>query len=334
MRRLVFVTQAVDPGHPVLAATLAKIRALADRVDEVVVLADRVVEGALPRNCRVHSFGAPSRIARGTRYLAALAPQLANRPLAVVAHMAPVFAVLAAPMVRPLRVPLLLWFTQQGSGRLLMVAERAVDAIVTVDARTVPLESRKVRAIGHGIDVTAFPCRPRDDKQLRALVGLGRYAPVKDWKTVLRALSALPEATLTLHGPMLTISDRAHRSELERLAAELGVGERAIFRDEIPYDRIPKLFAHSDAVVNATLGNAADKVVYEAAASCVPVFAASPVFDTLLPQGLRFKAGDPTSLTDRIRGYDGRAAASLRAKVEADHSVEHWADSVLEVVAR
>ncbi|MDX6511175.1 MAG: hypothetical protein QOE36_679, partial [Gaiellaceae bacterium] len=41
--RIVFATQAADPAHPVLGATLAKIRALAARVDEVVVLADSVV---------------------------------------------------------------------------------------------------------------------------------------------------------------------------------------------------------------------------------------------------------------------------------------------------
>ncbi len=45
MRRLVFITQQVDPGHPALAATVPKIRALAERVDEVVVLADRVLPG-------------------------------------------------------------------------------------------------------------------------------------------------------------------------------------------------------------------------------------------------------------------------------------------------
>ena len=39
MQRLVFLTQSVDPEHPVLAATIPKIRALAERVDEVVVLA-------------------------------------------------------------------------------------------------------------------------------------------------------------------------------------------------------------------------------------------------------------------------------------------------------
>jgi glycosyltransferase involved in cell wall biosynthesis len=330
MTKLVFVTQAVDPHDPVLAATLPKIRALAARVDEVIVLADRVVEGVLPANCRVHSFAASSQVGRGAKYVAALAPELASRPVAVLAHMAPIYAVLAAPLARPMRVPLLLWFTQQGGGRVLEVAERVVDAVLTVDERSVPLRSGKVHAIGHGIDVAALPCVPERHPPLRRLLGLGRYAPVKGWETVLRALPELPEATLTLHGPMLTEADREHRPRLEALARELGIGGRVTFGDAVAYSEVPHLLGLADALVNATTGNAADKVVYEAAAACLPVFAASPVFDGLLPEQLRFHGDYPGSLAEKIRGYESGAGPTLRARVEAEHAVDHWADSVLE----
>jgi glycosyltransferase involved in cell wall biosynthesis len=331
--RLVFVTQAADPNHPVLGATLPKIRALAERVDHVVVLAGRVVREALPSNCTAHSFAAPTQALRGARYAALLAAALARRPRAVVVHMSPIYALLAAPLARPLGVPILLWFTQQAAGPRLEAAERVVRAILTVDERTVPLRSRKVRAIGHGIDVEALPCVGERTAPLRQLLGLGRYAPVKGWATVLRALTELPEAALTVHGPMLTDADRTHRPELEALAAELGVAERVSFRDAFPYGDLPALFERADAVVNATRGEAADKAVYEAAAACLPVFAASPVFDRLLPEALRFPEGDAGALAARIRGYEGGAGPSLRARVEAQHSVDHWAEGVLEAAA-
>ena len=307
MRRLVFVTQAADPAHPVLGATLAKIRALAARVDELVVLAGRIDSHALPENCVAHSFAAPTQAGRGARYVAALAPELLRKPVAVLAHMAPIYAVLAAPLARPLRVPLLLWFTQQAAGPSLQRAERVVDRILTVDERSVPLRSSKVRAIGHGIDVAALPCVPERRPPLRRLLGLGRYAPVKGWETVLRALPELPDATLTLHGPMLTDADRATGRELARSPRELGVDERVTFGDAGAYGEVPHLLGLADALVNATRGNAADKVVYEAAAACLPVFAASPVFDGLLPEQLRFHGDYPGSLAERIRGYEGGA---------------------------
>jgi glycosyltransferase involved in cell wall biosynthesis len=328
--RIVFVTQSADPAHPVLGATVPKIRALAARCEEVVVLADTVDATALPENCRARSFAAPSQAARGARFLAALAPELVRRPVAVVAHMSPVFALLATPIARPLRVPVLLWFTQQGGGPALQAAERVVDKLLSVDMRSVPLRSPKVRAIGHGIDVPSLPCVPERRPPLRRLLGLGRYAPVKGWTTVIRALAELPDATLTLHGPMLTEADREHRPMLEATAADLGVGDRVTFGDAVPYATVPQLFGLADAVVNATHGNAADKVVYEAAAACMPVFAASPVFDTLLPEQLRFHGDYAESLAERIRSYGGGAGPELRARVEAEHSADHWAERVLE----
>jgi hypothetical protein len=94
---------------------------------------------------------------------------------------------------------------------------------------------------------------------------------------------------------------------------------------------MPHLLGLADALVNATRGNAADKVVYEAAASCLPVFAASPVFDRLLPDALRFDG--PASLAEKIRTYEHGAGPELRALVEEQHSVERWADRVLEFAA-
>ena len=331
--RIVFVTQALDPAHPVLGATLAKVRALAARADEVVVIADSGVADELPDNCRVRTFAAPSQTARGARYLAALGPELMERPVAVVAHMSPIFAVLAAPLTKPLGARLLLWFTQQGAGRTLHVAERVVDRVLTVDERSVPLRSAKVRAIGHGIDVAVPPCVPERRPPLRRLLGLGRYSAVKGWDTALRALAELPDATLSLHGPMLTDADRAELPRLESVASALDVRDRVTFGDEVPYVAVPQLFGLADAVVNATRGNSADKVVYEAAAACLPVFAASPVFDSLLPDALRFEADDPGSLAERIRTYDGEDTREIRARVERGHSVEHWADRVLEEAA-
>jgi glycosyltransferase involved in cell wall biosynthesis len=327
--RIVFATQAADPAHPVLGATLPKIRALAARCDEVVVLADRVDASALPENARARSFAAPTQMQRGVRYVAALSQELLERPVAVLAHMAPVYAMLAAPLTKSFGVPLLLWFTQQGAGSALRAAERLADVVLTVDRRSVPLASSKVRPIGHGIDVAALPCVHERRPPLRRLLGLGRYAPVKGWDVAIRSLAELPDATLAIHGPELTDVDRAHRPELERLARELGVAGRVTFGGEIAYSGVPQLLGLADAVVNPTLGNSADKIVYEAAASCLPVFASSPVFDGLLPDALRFD-GTPGSLAARIRDYDGGAGAELRERVQRSHSVEHWAERVLE----
>ena len=113
MKKLIVVTQQVDPASAVLGATVPKLRALAERVEELVVLTDSAAEGALPDNVAIRTFSASRRARRGMRFESALARELSRRPRpsAVLAHMCPIYAVLAAPLARPTGVKVLLWFT-------------------------------------------------------------------------------------------------------------------------------------------------------------------------------------------------------------------------------
>ena len=339
MTKLVFITQQVDPRHPALAATVPKLRALADLVDEVVVLADGAVDSVLPPNCRVRTFRAGHKAGRGIRFEAALTRELRDlRGGAVVAHMCPIYAVLAAPLVRPLRIPLVLWFTHWRASRLLRAAERVSTAVASVDVRSFPLDSRKVYAIGHGIDIGEFPCSPGRDSPGTRLLVLGRYSPAKGLDVVLRAVAESgAEVALDVYGPSLSDEEREHRGELERLASDLGIEGRTVLGDAVPRTEIPGLFATHDALVNNMRAGAPDKVVYEAAAGCLPVLASNPVFDSLLDEEQRFRREDPAGLAERIRTLASMSEAGrteigrrLRERVEADHSVQSWARGILD----
>jgi glycosyltransferase involved in cell wall biosynthesis len=331
MRRLLFLTQSVDPDHPVLAATIPKIRALADRVEEVVVIAQSGGGYELPANVEVRTFGASSRARRTWRFERELARALPAD--AVVAHMIPVYVLLAAPLVRPRRIPLLLWYTHWKASARLRAAARLATAIVSVDRRSFPLESAKVRPIGHGIDVNEFPCSDRSGRHgLRALV-LGRYSPAKGIETILRAVQQVDGVEVELHGAALNELERRHRRELEQLGFQLG--------EAVPRSQVPELFAGSDLLVNNMEAGAPDKVVYEAAASCLPVLASNPVFDQLFAgHPLSFDRDSPESLADRLRWFAGLGGTEraeigrrLRERVTRHHSVDTWADGILEAAA-
>jgi glycosyltransferase involved in cell wall biosynthesis len=339
MTKLVFITQQVDPGHPALAATVPKIRELAEHVDEVVVLADGAVEGVLPANCRFRTFRAGHKALRGARFEAALARELPGlRGGAVVAHMCPIYAVLAGPVVRPLRIPLVLWFTHWRASGLLRAAERVSTAVTTVDYRSFPLQSRKLRPIGHGIDLEEFPCMPPREGEGTRLLALGRYSTAKGLDVALAAVPlAGPDVQLHVHGPALSDEERAHRAELQQLVGELDLEGRVTIGDAVPRQDIPELLAAHDALVNNMRAGAPDKVVYEAAAACRPVLASNPIFDELLDPEQRFTRWDPNALADRIRALadmssDDRAALGrrLRDRVAAGHSVQSWARGILD----
>jgi glycosyltransferase involved in cell wall biosynthesis len=341
--RLVFVTQSVDPDDPVLAATIPKLRALAARVDELAVVAQRAVAGALPRDVRVRVFGAPTRVRRALRFERALGAELRRRPDALVAHMIPLYAVLAAPLARPLGVRVVLWYTHWNAHPLLRAAERAANVITSVDRRSFPLPSGKVVPIGHGIDLDDFPCRAAGGNGTLRLLALGRYSPAKGLDVVLqgvrRALDDGVDVRLTAHGSAGNEVERAHREELGRLVGELGLAERVRLEPPVRRSELPRLFGEADALVNNMRAGAPDKVVYEAAAGCLPVLASNPVFDELfagLPASLAFARERPDELADRLRSLAaldpaerGALGAELRGRVAERHSVETWADGIL-----
>ena len=340
MRKLVFVTQQVDPAHPALAATVPKLRALAERVDELVVLADGAVPGVLPSNCRVELFASRAKLGRGLRFELALARELVTRPVGVVAHMCPIYAVLAAPLARPLRVPVVLWFTHWRKSGLLRAAERASAAVATVDRRSFPFASPKVHAIGHGIALHEFPCRGRDAAEGVRALALGRYSPAKGLDVVLRAIRRARDEGLDVrllaHGPASSPLERRHRDELERLRDELRLGAHVDLADAVERAQVPELLATNDVLVNNMRAGAPDKVVYEAAASCIPVLASNPIFDSLLPDSLRVEREEPSSLAEKLREFarltsDDRQAIgrNLRSVVAREHSVETWAERML-----
>jgi glycosyltransferase involved in cell wall biosynthesis len=317
--KLIFCTQRLDPGDPVLAATVPMVRALATRVDDLVVLCDTATTSV--DGVRVREFGAPTQVRRGARFTAALARELPGCG-GVVAHMVPLYAVLAAPLVRPRRIPLVLWYTHWKAHAVVRAAERVCTAVTSVDTRSFPLRSSKLHALGHAIDLEEFRCTEAPPPPARVLV-LGRYSPAKGLETILRAARETG-VHVEAHGTDETFE--AYTRDLRQAFPEAELGR------PVPRAEVPALFARSHALVNNMRAGAPDKVVYEAAASCLPVLAANPVFDDLLPEELRFRQDDVDDLARKLRALDLRRRPELRELVERRHSVDHWADGLLATV--
>jgi glycosyltransferase involved in cell wall biosynthesis len=279
----------------------------------------------LPDNCRVRVYGSNSRVERGRRYTAALRQELKRGPDAVLVHMTPLLSILASPLTRG-RTPLLLWFTHWKPSRTLLLAEKVSTAVLTVDRRSFPLRSGKVVPIGHGIDLEPFACVEREPAGRLRAIALGRTSPAKGFETIVRA-AALADIDLELRGPSLSDEERAERRRLEALGARL--------EEPVPYADVPGLLAHKDVLVNNMREGALDKVVYEAAATCMPVLASNSGFADLLPPELRFDRNDADDLAAKLGALErvdrNALGHQLREKVDAGHSVEHWADEVLKV---
>lgn len=348
--RLAFITQELDADHPALAQTVDLVSALSTRVDRLEI-ATRHVRTTPPANVTTYTFDARSRPGRVAAFERAVLR--ATRSVdAVFVHMVPEFALLAAPVARVRRLPLLLWYTHWNGSTALRLATRVVDAALSVDVSSYPVSTSKLHAIGHAIDVRMFAAAPPSAKrsELRVLA-LGRTARWKGLDTLLAAtadvIASGTDMTLEIRGPSLTPDEVAHRAELvARVAEDPRLRDRVELLEAVPRAEIPGVIARCDLVVSPNeprVGSTLDKAVFEAAACARPVLSTNAAFGSLLgglPLELIAPPRDVPALAEAIRAV-ARASpaerdavgADLRRRVVEGHSVEHWADAVISVVS-
>jgi glycosyltransferase involved in cell wall biosynthesis len=349
--KLVFVTQTLDPAHGALAQTLDLARALAVRSDELVVLARENRWSDAPSNVTVRTFDADGKLRRTAAFERAIAASLPDAD-GLLVHMVPTFLSLAAPLAKARHIPLLLWYTHWHAGRALRLATSLADAVLSVDESSFPLQSAKLREIGHAIDVAAFAGTPPPEHAGPArLLALGRTARWKGLATLLDAFALAVDsgldATLEIRGPSLTDDELAHRRELAaRVAGDVQLRGRVTLLEPVPRAEVPDLLASVDAVASPSeprSGATLDKAVFEAAACARPIVSTNASFASLLdglPLQLIAPPRDPEALASILSAVAGaplgvRAAAGeeLRRRVVAHHSLDHWAEMVIAVMS-
>ncbi|MBV6394981.1 MAG: Alpha-monoglucosyldiacylglycerol synthase [Anaerolineales bacterium] len=183
----------------------------------------------------------------------------------------------------------------------------AVDLVIAPSAgmekilRQLEVES-PIEVVPNGVELDRYlnaQPLPRADfgfaEQDILFVYVGRLAPEKNMELLLRAFHAVAESFD--HARLLILGDGPAREELETLASELGLSERARFAGMIPYDALPAHLAMCDVFATASVTEVHPLSVIEAMGAGLPVLGIhSPgVSDTVVDGVTGFLSNEDTA---------------------------------------
>lgn len=284
--RLLICTQAVDLDDPILSFSHRWIEEFAKRASHVHVICLKEGRYNLPENVTVHSLGketAPSRIKYLVRFYHFIF-SLRNEYTAVFVHMSSEYAVLGGIPWRLMKKRIVLWYTHRQVNWKQRVALFFSHAVTTAAPESFRIKSKKVHAIGHGIDTSRFAALalPQVDAQAPRIVAVGRITPIKNLDIAIHVIAKLVKdglpATLDLIGEPVTEEDKSYKRELEEIIRTEHISERVTFRGAVSNERMHTVYGEYDLSINLCPTGGIDKAVLESMAAGLPVLVANSAF--------------------------------------------------------
>lgn len=343
---LVFITQKIDETDDILGFTAHWVRSLSKHVDQLTCIA--LSTGDFPNppdNVSVRSLHKESRPGRPQLAFALereLARVCSSRPVdAILAHMAPVYAVLSYPISKWYGVPIYLWYTHRAVDAWLRMGTAVSRLVFTAAPESFRLKTPKRRVIGHGIPLEHFR---RSDSSHDEILAVCRISRVKKLDVLIRAVSLLSNdpPRLRIVGDEAVGPDHAYRAELEALVDELGIAEHVVFEGSVPYAIIPSYYTRSLLTVDPC-GEGFDKAVLESMASGRVTLTGNAAFAPLFGDDARalvYPASDAHVLAEKIQTVielsdDERAelAERLRRTVAEAHGLDRLAERLVTTIA-
>ncbi|MCY3977829.1 MAG: glycosyltransferase family 4 protein [Chloroflexi bacterium] len=344
--RLLLFNLATDVNDPVLAFALAWVRRLAPHCEYIDIITMYRGDADLPANVTVYSAGRerglskPRRVANFYRHLLRL--MATRRYDACFAHMMPLFAGMAGPLLSARGIRTVLWYTHRQRSRQLRLGMAMSWRVVSADATSFPYETDKLRVIGHGIDTDFYaPAAPADWGDT-LVVQVGRLAAIKHQATTIQAVAGTA-GELALIGGAQAGSASGYEEMLKERAGQVGMNQRCRFTGDLPAAAVRDWYRRATVAVNMSPVGLFDKAALESMACGVPTIVCNPAFAPLLGEraDLLLTAGpdDVAGLRDRLERLfalppEERAAIGrrLRNGVLREHSLDGLSERLLAVL--
>lgn len=330
----------VDRDDTALGFTTDWINELARHFDTITVITMYAGTIAVAPNVTVLSAGREkghSKPWRALTFYRQLFHVLGSRRIDVCfAHMMPLFAAMAAPVLKLYGIPTALWYAHNHPSRMLRVADVLVDRAFTSVASAYPIASTKLRVLGQGIDTLRFaPLASAAPKSELVFYTVGRISAVKRLEVLVDSFRLFHagkpgvEAKLNIVGDCLGDADRTYRARLDDLVHTAGLDALVRFVPSVPFHQVHHVHQQGDVFLHAN-DNGLDKALLEAMSCAVPAIACHPAVSGALGE---WAAREPQDVAQRMTRLTEMSADQRRALGEKMRTfvVDHHGLSALGV---
>lgn len=175
------------------------------------------------------------------------------------------------------------------------------------------ISPNKITVIYNGIDISRFEKCIQNDIERNdgeiSLVQVSRFSEHKDQKTVIRALSLLPDKY-----KLILVGDGLRREEAQQLAISLKLNDRVTFMG-VRMD-IPEILSSSDIIIQSSNWEGFGIAALEGMACAKPVIASDvPGLANIVDgYGILFSKGNEADLASKIKSLDNNTRIELGRK--------------------
>lgn len=339
--RLIIITQKVDINDDNLGFFHHWLERIVGKLELAYVVCLTRGEHSLPENTEVYSLGKErgySKLRQFIRLQKFLFRNL-NKTDGIFVHMCPIYAVACSPLVKLFGKRMVMFYAHGGVSFYLKLAEKLVDRIVTSSLAGCRIKSKKIKTIGQGIDTNLF--KPKEnsgaEKKNFRILSAGRISPVKDQKTLVRAIDILvnrknvKSIEVKIIGNPIESYEKIYFKELKNLIKERNLGHYIEFLGGVPYAQMPEHYQAADVFINTSSTGSLDKTVLEAMASGCLVLNCNEAYKEILAEKHLFKKNDAENLAEKLLNLiNSGKDESLREIVIKDHNLDNLAARIID----
>ncbi|MFA4833280.1 MAG: glycosyltransferase family 4 protein [Patescibacteria group bacterium] len=359
--KLLILTQKVDIDDDILGFFHDWIKEFAKHCERVTVVCLQRGRYELPKNVRVLSLGKDEflRLGKYSGFIRKLVATLRfynciiqerKKYDKVFVHMNPEYIVLGGIFWKLGGKKIALWYTHKAVDLKLKLAAKLADIIFTASEESFRLPSRKVKIVGHGINIERFQVQSRApgveiiNNNKFIIITVGRISPVKDYETMIKAIyilnnQGIKNIELDIIGAVVLKNQESYLNALKDMVEKMQLAEKVKFLGSIPHYKIPEYLGKSDLFINLSKTGSVDKAVLEAmACGCLPL-SSNESFKKIIPDELIVAKNNPEKLAEKIREIIGkqkeerdRITQKLRQIVMGNHNLNNLIKTIVKEI--